>query len=291
MNAKSEFAEKLHAALKAAGFYYTGRIEVSEEEFNSFKDLSPKSMAEAYAKAHDLVEKSKIFYIFKKLYEDTQAGQKTFKLREHIIKEKMRQNEYMHAFQNTPELFRIEGSANATNRQYIWVKENKPVFSDVDVIYNFVTELTKLKLTNKVKDYIKENSEIGFDELNMTLNPSNEPKLAFKIRFYFNSVNSQKSQKSKPKAPITFDREISRSPKEIVVEVSQEKEEEKKSEGMFSFAEVEKRLMSSIESALLYQKLLNKSLEEYYKAKFDAQEKYIEALQEQMLLISKTGKS
>ena len=292
MTEKTDFAEKLHKALKDAGFFYTGLISLTDEEFNSYKGLSPKAMAEKYATAHAIAEKSKIFTFMRQLYDDTIKGQKTFKLRESIIQAKLLQNEYMWAFQNCPKFFQVQGINS--NRQYVWVKDSKPIFSDANIIYDFVKKLVDFKLTQAFKTYIRENIELGFDNINATLNPSDDCFLHFKIKFYINSVNTQISTKKKPKAPVVFSKEISRTApiaEQIVEEKIQQTVEERLKMKEFNMNETNDRLITSLDSALMYQKLLNGALEEYYKAKFDAQEKYIDALQEQILFLAKTGKS
>lgn len=293
MTEKSDFAAKLYQALKSAGYIYTGRINLTDEEYDSYKNSSPKEMADKFAKAHNLAEKTKIFYIFRKLYEDTKSGQKTFKLREYILKEKMQQNEYMYAFMNTPELFVVE-NASSTHRQYVWARPDAPIFSDADIIFDFVKGINDLKLNTKIKNYIRDNIELSNDELNATLNPGNELKLAFKIKAYHNATKGALNQKKKPAPIITFDRELARSPRDLnVIEKVLTFEEEVKEDcpkDNFTLAEANTRLVTSLDSALMYQKLLNNALEEYYKAKFEAQEKYIDALQGQCLMLAKTGK-
>lgn len=276
---RSEFANKLYQALKDAGFFYSGKINLTEEEFNSYKDLSPKEMAQKYATAHALAEKSKIFFFIKRLEEDTVKGVKTFKLRESIIEAKLRQAEYMWAFQNHPDMFKIDGVNNYVNRRYLWVRDSKPIFSDAEVMYNYAHALKDFKLNPKMKAYVKENCELSFEDLNGTLNPSNDLFINFAIQVYRKQVRSQQITKAKPKKPIIPDKEISRRPivNNTLVDVELDEVDETSNEVGLSRGD---DLLTSLQNVLTYQIKLNEALETYYALKFEAQEKYIESLQE-----------
>ena len=204
-------ATQLNEALKLAGFNVS--IELTEEEFDSYKDLSPTQMVNKIIQEKNLKPKTNILKILKSIFDVNQKGEFKFPLYNSLNDISLYPQLYMHAFKNIPELISVEGEG--VSRVYLWKKNSVPTFADAEDIYNLAEMILNYKVipaqAKVIEDYINVDfSKIPPAALRNNIIPFHI--MEFKLKQLHQRLRSSKKKSSEPVPHETFSRELSRKP-------------------------------------------------------------------------------
>ena len=169
---QSEFADKLYKALLDSGFNYTGKINLTDDEINTYRDLSPKAMVEQFTKRNKLAEKSRVLELFLKIYNVNQKNVFKIGLAEVLKNLRFDYTGYLFFIKFSNNRFiSVEGEHQKT--EYLWLLDTMPIFEDAEEFYNDITKMYKYKLEAEAKKYVEENKQLSlidfFDKMDRML--------------------------------------------------------------------------------------------------------------------------
>lgn len=215
---RSEFSELLYKALMDSGFKYHGKLNITDEDFNSFKDLSPKQMAVVYAEKYNIEDKNKIFQILKEIYSLNTKKIFYYSLSKNL-KQRILSEYYYFIFHNcVPSLLTITGKMKSL--MYLWVPDRSPVFSDAELIYSIFKNSSSYLLTQQQMEFAEANYKLDwkvlFDLYNQSFPVEKENFNQIKFSFYRHLITYKHKMylREYNKAPkrITYSTEIKRFP-------------------------------------------------------------------------------
>lgn len=214
MTDRSAFAEVLYNALKEKGFKYPGKIHFTDEEFDAYKDLSPKEMAEKYIVQHNLVEKRNLLIVLREIHRVNQEGKYSYNMRQKMEELNLSFKHYFFLFRNAETGLTMQGEKLGT--RYIWTKKEAPIMSDAEEIYEEQEKMRKFRFEYKEIKYVE--AHIDKEPMEIVENLKKKKDIyelgalfqisTLKIRK--KSMEKQKEMKAKQK--VTFEKEIARKP-------------------------------------------------------------------------------
>lgn len=279
MTERSEFADKLFKALQENGHAYTGKISITDTEYDAYRDLSPRQMAEKYAKSHSLNEKGKVLSFLKEVYRRNVKGEYGLNAKEKLEELDLEVKAYLFYFRYGKGLIMVEGERRMT--EYKWLPETMPIFSEAEKVYNEVETMRKTKLTYKETEIVFANLDKTWEEI-VKLIPLRKEISAIGMMYkvkesYGRKVSREGQLKNEKSKPVIFSTVVKREIPETIAPVAGVNEETKKS------TEIGLRCDCNAESTLF---LLNEKLELQFKI-IKNQEIYIKKLENQIIECSK----
>jgi hypothetical protein len=289
---KSDFASILYEALKAAGFKYHGKIDVSQLNIEEWAKLSPQHMAKRYAEQFSLAECNKILSILQDIYNENKRENYHYSLKDNILNRKLPNPEdYRFAITHCG---LIKQSGERALTKYEWLPKNAPIYADAEAIQNLYKLMKATKLTSKQRDYVEEHQDDDNESLNKEINPDKLANLEYEVdrlARYFRSKNQQRKKNGELKNKTTtilsreikrelpgIDREALRSNAEQINDITEE--EEQGLEFLDDNKVVENSGLKSISKGTLF--IMNKRMKMYRKI-IKHQNIYIKELESQVL--------
>ena len=212
MNVRSDFADTLFKALQDKGFKYFGKLEITDELFDSYHDLSPKSMADKYAFQFKLREKNNVLSLLQEIYKNNLKGIYCWNVGISLDKLNLSGIEYPFYFRNQNDFVECRGERKKT--EYHWIKKEAPLFSDAEKVFEELVEMKKFSLNNSEFNFICKHLDLTEEEIYKSMPDKREmikrlPYL-FKIRTTLRNQKSKEVLKEKPKENLVTSVEIKR---------------------------------------------------------------------------------
>lgn len=198
MTERSDFADILQKALLAKGISYTGKITLTNEEINTYRDLSPKAMADNYSVTHNLEEKNKILKILKEIYKLNMQNVFHFATKDRLEEYDLDYSKYLFIFRHLNIFLSVDGQKAQTI--YTWKKDSQPIFSDAAIIYDEYLKIKEFKLSPEQKDVIDKINTIDEQEIYNVLQTSDNHTMALKyhIREYLRYLKAKQRKIDNP---------------------------------------------------------------------------------------------
>ena len=150
MTVLTDFADKLTEALKKAGYRNFGKLNNLEELYDQYKNLSPREMADQYAKEHDLERMNRAYRMLREIYDH--PGEFTSlqnKSGEYGLP-------YAYVAEAVKDYTPVEMTGSGITTKYHWVSPEPPSFNSAVDFINLVDQFKNFKHDDSVKSEIKE---------------------------------------------------------------------------------------------------------------------------------------
>lgn len=186
--------------LDEAGIKY-GKINVTDEEFNAYRDLSPKQIAEKYAKDHLLKDIGKVFNFITYVYELNQKGEYTGQFREKMEEMGLDIKYYLFIFRYASDgLIKVVGQRAQTT--WTWLPKRAPQFEDAQFYYSKVNVIRSYKLSYIHRNIINEDPTLDHEtvvsKFKLT-SPDDILAAKFKVHGILSNIKSRMKNKNKNK--------------------------------------------------------------------------------------------
>lgn len=197
MTLHRDLAIKLAEGLKLIPeFKYIGKVNLTDDEVDSMKEMSPKEMATWWGNKHDLKPKNKILLVFQEIFRRNQDGKQNYPASQRLSELELDSKLFFFLFRigATP-LFSIIGERSGT--KYIWKKPNTPpIFSDAEDFYNTYLDLKKYRLNAKQRLLVDRNSEKDIEAQLQILNITDEKEIEF-ARFRLLEIKGRQANRER----------------------------------------------------------------------------------------------